>query len=479
MRKMLWTILLGGLLVGSLAAAGCGGGGGDDGGDAGGDPQADLSGPEGCATGDEGEVLFTFEADGEIRSAAALNGDGRVHIATMNMLAYGVGCDGTQAWEFAFECTPPAGLACPHAFVSSPLVGDDGTVYLGDDTTVPNYLFALDDTGSLVWTYESWAGVGQMDSAPTVDTAGNVFVGTRGTTAAGRAGQLVGLTPEGAFVSGFPIEIGAVDGAIVGSGDTIFVGHSRSPEKLSRPLGHTVSAYGNDGTEKWSQTLSDPLGYPRSDYPLSSMALDGNGDLNVIAALVPEDGDETQVSLLVFDQDSGDEARITGLGGVGCTGDCSPVVWKMSMGERVIVPVGSGQLDAVNVLAKQAQPLVFGLPTLAKRDPESSERWYPTPVIGNDGYLYAVVAYSEATAGGPSMAIAKIAESGTIEAEYPFGVSSDVVSAPLQMGDGGAIYIGTTSGRLYAVQSGATGLDDASPWPAFRYDARNTGNPSR
>ena len=36
-------------------------------------------------------------------------------------------------------------------FEGSPAIGDDGTIYIGDDVATPNYFVALEPDGTLKW----------------------------------------------------------------------------------------------------------------------------------------------------------------------------------------------------------------------------------------------------------------------------------------------------------------------------------------
>ncbi len=86
-----------------------------------------------------------------------------------------------------------------------------------------------------------------------------------------------------------------------------------------------------------------------------------------------------------------------------------------------------------------------------------------TPVIGNDGVIYVVQ-----STGGVVEAISK---NGTTLWRKELG--ENVSAAPI-MDQYGTLYVGTASGNLYAVATGATG-PASSPWPMYRHDSRHTG----
>ena len=462
-------------------SAGCGGGGGGGGG---GETPADTgsatpdvaagdtAGPS-CPTGAAGEVLFSFAAEGEIYSTPAVGADGTVYFATRDFKIYAVDCRGQQKWVFSYDCEPDGAVACPHAFVSSPALGKDGRIYIGDDTVGPNYLFALDPAGALAWSFTSWTRTGQMDASPALGTDGSLYLGAGGFGADGFAGQLLGFAPDGAFLSGFPLDTGAVDGSPVVVGTTVYAGHSRSPRGQREPLHHVVLAAGADGSAVWETTLADMDGFPQSRAKLSSLAVDGAGRLLLVVTRRHAEPEQMEADLVRLDPATGVEQASVRLGGQGCWGPCAPLVRQTDAGEEVFVVVGEGALDRVSGASWQAQPFGFGVLELPR---SGAERW-PTPVLADDGHVYALGVSSELMSGGAANAIYELDDAGQQVAELPFGGTTDVVTSSLQMGPGGVVYVGTRDGKLHAIATGAGGLDRASPWPALRHDESNSGNP--
>lgn len=77
-----------------------------------------------------------------------------------------MGPDGTERW--AFEAGPGVN--------SSPLIGDEGTIYVGCDD---NSLYAVNADGRERWRFSA-ASVpgGVMDSSPAIDDRGTLYVGS-------------------------------------------------------------------------------------------------------------------------------------------------------------------------------------------------------------------------------------------------------------------------------------------------------------
>ena len=460
-----------------VAAGGCGGGGGETpatdtgGGTDSGGSGGDTSAPA-CPTGAEGEVLFSFAGQGEIYSTPAVGADGTIYFATRDFKIYAVDCRGDQKWVFEYECEPDGVVACPHAFVSSPAVGKNGRIYIGDDTVGPNYLFALDADGKVAWTFESWTRIGQMDASPALGIDGSLFVGAGGLGADGKAGQLLGFAPGGDYLPGFPLDTGSVDGSPVVIGSTVFAGHSRSPRDQLEPMTHVVTAVGPGGSVAWETTLADMGGYPWSRANLSSLAVDRLGRILVVVSRRHSEPENVQADLVRLDPTTGEELGHVRLGGQGCAGDCAPIVRRGAAGDEVLVVIGEGMIDRVMGESWQAQPFAL----LELPDFTGATRW-PSPVVADDDHVYAVGVSSTLMTGGPANAIYKLNGSGESVAELPFGETTEVVTSSVQMGPGGVIYLGTRDGRLYAIATGAGGLDAASPWPAIRHDSSNSANP--
>jgi len=90
-------------------------------------------------------------------------------------------------------------------------------------------------------------------------------------------------------------------------------------------------------------------------------------------------------------------------------------------------------------------------------------------------------------AGAPALGDAGIvyAASGGVVAAFDRQDGREIWSRPLPAGEvvlgsvtlapGGTLYVGTRSGRLFAIATESEGLDPEALWPSLRHDARNTG----
>ena len=65
-----------------------------------------------------GEILFCFEADGEIISTPAIAEDGTIYFGTLNAILYAVDCNGALKWEWKYDC--PYEGRCPQIYWGQP-----------------------------------------------------------------------------------------------------------------------------------------------------------------------------------------------------------------------------------------------------------------------------------------------------------------------------------------------------------------------
>ncbi|MBM4386464.1 MAG: PQQ-binding-like beta-propeller repeat protein, partial [Deltaproteobacteria bacterium] len=356
---------------------------------------------------------------------------------------------------------------CPQAFEGSPAIGKDGTIFIGDDIAVPNYFFALKPDGNLKWKYETYLVYGQMDASPAIGDDGTIYVGSHGDSGyVGPVGQLVALEPSGGKVlSGFPLSTKQIISSPAISGGVLFAGMTGLKGGAWYPMVNWVFAVNNKGTILWTTELSNTGEGLQGLLGLSSIAVGKEGDI-FIAENRGSYADAEPYSLLVeLDPDTGkkiwevqvsSEAIVVG----------SPVIRNANFGEDVIVGLSDGHLVSANPYSGGA---IITFDTEIEKEITSAIAG--SPVLGDDGNIYAVANLYMAI---DRFILAKVSKEGKILTSKLF--EGDLVTSSLAMGNGGVIYFGTNTGKLYAVQSAAKGLDKDAPWPAFRHDRKNTGN---
>jgi hypothetical protein len=100
-----------------------------------------------------------------------------------------------------------------------------------------------------------------------------------------------------------------------------------------------------------------------------------------------------------------------------------------------------------------------------------------TPVLGNEGWLYATGNNGTVVGAGQSSLDLRWSK------RLPSGIAGEVLASPTldcnrtRSGSGtGVYYFATNSGWLVGYITESEGLDVTAKWPKYQHDARNTGN---
>jgi outer membrane protein assembly factor BamB len=142
----------------------------------------------------------------------------------------------TRQWDFVFDNVTNSG------FVETPVVGNDGTIYVGSGTQSTGNLYAITPAGALKWKSP---GLGASPTTPAIGSDGTIYVGTEdfGTI-------LYALNPlDGTIRATFPIG-DLVDFITLGPNGTLYV----IPETGG------LFALNPDVSQKWRLDLLGPRG---------------------------------------------------------------------------------------------------------------------------------------------------------------------------------------------------------------------------
>ncbi len=130
-----------------------------------------------CAVNSDGTLRWTYTTGNNVYSSPAVTADGaRIYFTSGDMYVYCIGSDGALVWKYRVDLI--AGNT-----QSSPAIGPDGTVYVGDHGT----LHAINPDGTKRWGYAAGA---EIRSSPAVSTDGTVYFGAWD-------GFLYALNPDG------------------------------------------------------------------------------------------------------------------------------------------------------------------------------------------------------------------------------------------------------------------------------------------
>ncbi|OGW46250.1 MAG: hypothetical protein A2Y66_08990 [Nitrospirae bacterium RBG_13_41_22] len=411
------------------------------------------------------------------------------------------------------------------AIVSSPAIGDDGTIYVGSDD---HFLYAISSDGKLKWKYETGDVI---TASPAIGSDGTIYVGSKDR-------QFYAINPDGTLKWVYPTVSLLVSSPAIGSDGTIYVGGpdldktiislsscigDDVPSSITVQLSH-LYAVKPDGTLRWSKVLSGSMDSSPAIATDGIIYVGTDGD-ELYDKIYPCEGFSPAVTktyippsdanpyypvnghlYAIYPADGKVKWDFKTLGDV----DSSPAI-----GSDGRIYVGSDAYDRAfdsdGKVISISKPQTIGY--LYAINPSGTLRWLydkssglygdvdSSPAIGSDGTIYI---------GSDKNDVFAINPDGTLKWVFP--TRGDVNSSPAIASDG-TIYVGSEDGRLYALNTDGTlkwsydtsdgvnsspavgpdgtiyvGSDDGylyvikgegtlavSPWPKFHHDLRNTG----
>jgi outer membrane protein assembly factor BamB len=244
-----------------------------------------------------GTVRARVYVGGPVNATGALAVDGTAYFQTEDSMVVAVRSDGSQLWAVPFQS---------RGGNSAPVVGLDGTIYVGtqegsvsainpaDGTakwpgpynlgTAPiiappaidpsrNTLYVVNDDGLLQavdmggtggWTYSA----GAEASGPVVGPDGTVYLGG--------GGKLSAVSPDGQAKWVFiPPMAGVVSTPAVTVDGYLYVLVVSGKKNLALQIADSLYAVNPDGSQRWACGLSEGMSDP--DYPLSAPKIDAGG----------------------------------------------------------------------------------------------------------------------------------------------------------------------------------------------------------
>lgn len=327
---------------------------------------------------------WSFITDGEIDSSPVVGDDGTIYVGSRDKKLYAINADGSQKWEFATG----------GAVKSSSAIGFDGTIYVGSDD---NKLYAINADGSKKWEFVTG---GAVKSSPAFGSDGTIYVGSDDN-------KLYAVNGDGSKKWAFSSGGGIVSSPAVGNDGTIYVG-SRD---------NKLYALYPDGSKKWS--------FASDGWVESSPAIGEDGTIYVGSL------DE---KLYAINHDGTEKWSFT-------TDDW--VKASPAIGKDGTVYAGSmdGNLYAINRDGSK------------KWEFSTGSRIESSPVIGNDGKIYVGSYDNKLYAINPE----------TGDKEWEIATEGQIKSSPA-LGLDGTIYVGSNDGKLYAMgyQPGRIQFKDAN-----------------
>ncbi|MEW5896204.1 MAG: PQQ-binding-like beta-propeller repeat protein [Nanoarchaeota archaeon] len=183
-----------------------------------------------------------------IVSSPSVSGDGTVYIAAPGDNFYALNPDGTEKWRFPLKWSTE--------FWNSPVIGDDGTIYIGsarveesEGTNFRSGLFVINPDGTEKWYFKISAGI---SSAPAIARDGTIYVGgnvlyrATGTS----SGVLFAIDPNGKEKWQFKTQNWLECSPSIGKDGTIYTGSKEGKVYALNPA---------DGSLKWSFQTGDGI----------------------------------------------------------------------------------------------------------------------------------------------------------------------------------------------------------------------------
>ncbi|MFO7674896.1 MAG: PQQ-binding-like beta-propeller repeat protein [bacterium] len=340
-------------------------------------------------------LKWTYQTGGYVMSSPAVGDDGTVYVGSYDSCLHAVGPDGGLRWRYA------AG----GALVSSPAVGDDGTVYVGSDDSC---LHAVNPDGTPRWRY---ATGGLVQSSPAIAADGTVYVGSGD-------GRLYAVGTDGTerwrYATGGPVR----SSPAVAADGTVYFGSDDGG----------LYALDRDGGLRWQ--------YRTGRLVASSPAIGGDGTVYV--------GSDDRYLYALHPDGS--------------------LRWRYLTG---------GHIRSTPAIAADGTILVLGTwdRTVYALHPDGSLRArffeaLSSPAMAAGGTMYVC---SWRLGREYYRAITAWRLDGTVHWVY---ITRGFESSPAVAADG-TVYVASVRGELFALQTVETLAP--SSWPRARHDNRNTG----
>jgi hypothetical protein len=182
------------------------------------------------AVNSTGTIKWTHAVGDYVRSSPVIGSDGTIYVGCDDHYLYAINPDNTEKWRYQ-----TGGVV-----VSSPALGSDGTIYVG---SADGDLYAMYRDGTVRWTYGTGGGIA---SSPAIGSDGTIYIGSTDD-------NLHAVNPDGSQKWTY------------NSGDEIYsspsVDNSRNVVYVGSDASCICAVNTNDGSEKWRTALNHWVGY--------------------------------------------------------------------------------------------------------------------------------------------------------------------------------------------------------------------------
>ena len=325
---------------------------------------------------------------------------------------------------------------------SAPVVGRDGTVYVGSRDC---YFYAIDRDGKLKWRYQTG---GWVEGSPAIGADGTVYFGAYDSS-------LYALNQDGTLRWSYHTGHLVYSSPAIGTDGTIFVGS----------YDDYLYALNSDGTLKWR--------YQSGDHVLSSPAVASDGTVyfgswdKCLYSLNSDGGLRwryaTEYRVFASPAIAADGTIYVGSEDYGlyALNPDGTLMWRYETRSSVHSSPTIGSDGTVYFGSEDSSFYALNPNGTLKWCYQSGAWIRSTPAVSSDGTVYFGIWFGRLCALNPD---------GTLGWKYE--ASNFSYSSPA-IGPDGTVYIGSDDGYVYAIQGSAPLAD--SPWPKFHHDNCNSG----
>jgi outer membrane protein assembly factor BamB len=174
------------------------------------------------------QLKWSYAAEAGFRSSPAVGSDGRVYVGNDDYRFYCLSSAGALVWSYLSD----------DYFTASPAIDVNGRIYTGDDAY---YLYCLNSNGSLIWSYRSG---NKFIASPAVGADGKVYVGSRDN-------RLYGLLSDGSLLWSYKTGRYVYSSPAIGSDGRIYSGSEDD----------RLYCVNSNGTLSWSYQTGGDIDY--------------------------------------------------------------------------------------------------------------------------------------------------------------------------------------------------------------------------